>query len=180
MAGALETLSGQAYGAKQYKKVGAQTNTAIVALAFTCLPLSFLWISMGKILIWMRQDPSISKEAGRFALFLVPALFAYAALQPLARYFQSQSLIAPLLASSLASILCHVALCWTLVFWFGLGHLGAAVSIGVSYWLNVILLSLYMRFSPSCEPTRAPLSSEVFCGFREFLRFAVPSAVMAW
>ena len=180
MAGALETLSGQAYGAKQYQKLGIQTNTAIFSLVLVSFPLSLLWIFIGKILVLMGQDLLISREAGKFATWLIPALFAYATLQPLVRYFQAQSLIVPLLVSSFASLCCHVPLCWALVFKSGLGHLGAALSIGVSYWLNVSLLVLYMNYSPACESTRVPISSDIFQGLREFLRFAFPSAVMAW
>ncbi|PON35431.1 Multi antimicrobial extrusion protein [Trema orientale] len=178
MASALETLCGQAYGAKQYQKLGIQTNTAIFSLIIVCLPLSLMWIYVGKILVFMGQDPVISTEAGQFLLWLIPALFAYATLQPLVRYFQSQSLTSPLLVSSCVSICCHVPLCWTLVFKSGLEHRGAALSIGISYWLNVILLYLYMIFSPTCESTRVPIFTELFQGFGEFLRFAIPSAAM--
>ena len=180
MASALETLSGQAYGAKQYRKLGIQTNTAIFSLIVVCLPLSLMWSYIGKILIFMGQDPLISKEAGKFTLWLIPALFAYATLQPLIRYFQTQSLISPLVVSACASICCHIALCWALVFKFKLESLGAALSISISYWLNVILLVLYMKCSPACESTRVPISSELFQGFGEFWRFAIPSAVMIW
>ncbi|KAL7240303.1 hypothetical protein ACSBR2_006041 [Camellia fascicularis] len=63
MASALETLCGQAYGAQQYKKLGTQTRTAIFSLIIVCLPLSIIWIYMGKILIFVGQDPLISREA---------------------------------------------------------------------------------------------------------------------
>ncbi|KAF4350967.1 hypothetical protein F8388_021674 [Cannabis sativa] len=179
MSGALETLSGQAYGAKQYRKLGTQTNTAILCLILVCIPLSLIWFYMENILIVIGQNPNISRQAGQFLLWLIPALFAYATLQPLIRYFQSQSLIKPLLVSSCVSISCHVPLCWTLVFKCGLQHCGAAISIGISYWLNVILLLLYMTFSSTCESTRVPISSELFQGCGEFFRLAIPSAAMS-
>ncbi|KAJ6291210.1 hypothetical protein OIU76_023300 [Salix suchowensis] len=97
MASALETLCGQAYGAKQYTKLGTQTYTAIFCLILVCIPISVIWIYMGKILHFIGQDPAISREAGRFTMWLVPALFAYATLQPLTRYFQTQSFIMPML-----------------------------------------------------------------------------------
>ncbi|PON71057.1 Multi antimicrobial extrusion protein [Trema orientale] len=178
MASALETLSGQAYGAQQYQKLGIQTNTAVFSLILVCLPLSLMWTYMGKILIFMGQDPLISREAGKFMLWFIPALFAYATLQPLVRYFQTQSLIIPLMVSSCVSICCHIPLCWALVFKSGLENLGGALSIGISYWLNVIFLVLYMKCSPTCESTRVSISSELFQGLGEFLRFAIPSAIM--
>ncbi|XP_059655437.1 protein DETOXIFICATION 14-like isoform X1 [Cornus florida] len=178
MASALETLCGQAYGALQYQKLGTQTYTAIFSLVIVCIPLSVIWIYMGKILSFIGQDPLISHEAGKFTMWLVPALFAYATLQPVVRYFQTQSLVLPMLLTSCVILCFHIPLCWVLVFKSGLENLGAALAISISYWLNVIVLGLYMKFSSACEKTLAPFSMEVFQGIGEFFRFAVPSAVM--
>ncbi|KAL4310685.1 hypothetical protein GQ457_01G053790 [Hibiscus cannabinus] len=41
----------------------------------------------------------------------------------------------------------HTVICWILVFKSNLGNSGAAVAISLSYWLNVILLTLYMSFT---------------------------------
>ncbi|KAL8470841.1 hypothetical protein ACS0TY_033420 [Phlomoides rotata] len=178
MASGLETISGQAFGAKQYEKVGTQTYTAIVSLVVVCIPLSVLWIYMGNVLKFTGQDPEISFEAGKFTMWLVPALFGYAVLQPLIRYFQMQSLILPLLVTSCVTICFHIPVCWALVFMSGLENLGGAVAMGISMWLNVAILSLYMKFSEACRKTRAPLSMKIFEGMKGFFRFAVPSAVM--
>ncbi|KAI9387066.1 hypothetical protein POPTR_010G116900v4 [Populus trichocarpa] len=178
MASALETLCGQAYGAKQYKKLGTQTYTAIFCLNLVCIPLSVIWIYMGKILHFTGQDPAISHEAGKFIVWLVPALFAYATLQPLVRYFQTQSFIMPMLISSCATLCFHIPLCWALVYKSGLKNVGSAVAMGISYWLNVIFLGLYIKYSSACAKTRVPIYKELFYGVGEFFRFAIPSAVM--
>ncbi|XP_030922719.1 protein DETOXIFICATION 14-like [Quercus lobata] len=175
---ALETLCGQAYGAQQYQKLANQTYTAIFSIILVCLPLSLVWIYMGKLLVLMGQDPAISYEAGKFIIWLIPALFAYGTLQALVRYFQTQSLIIPLLVSSCVTLCFHIPLCWVLVYKSSLGHLGAALAIGMSYWLNVILLGLYMKYTSASSKTRVPLSMEMFRGIGEFFRFAIPSAVM--
>ncbi|XP_050374162.1 protein DETOXIFICATION 14-like isoform X2 [Argentina anserina] len=178
MACALETLSGQAYGAQQYRLLGLHISTAIFSLMLICLPLSLVWIYMEKILVLLGQDPLISHEAGNFARMLLPALFAYAALQPLCKYLQTQSLIVPLLLSSCACVCFHILVCWVLVFKSGLGNLGAALAIGMSYWLNVVLLVLYVKYSSTCAHTRVQISYEIFQGIEDFLRFAIPSAIM--
>lgn len=180
MACALETLSGQAYGAQQYEKLGTQTYTAIFSLIIACIPLSIVWIYMGDILILAGQDPLISHEAGKLTTWLVPALFGYATLQPLVRYYQMQSLIIPMLASSFITICFHIIVCWALVFKSGLENLGAAVAMGLSMWLNVTILGLYMKYSPNCEKTRAPFSMKIFEGVGVFFRLAIPSSLMVW
>ncbi|XP_062109985.1 protein DETOXIFICATION 12-like [Humulus lupulus] len=178
MASALETMCGQAYGAKQYKKLGLHTYTAIFCLFLVCIPLSLIWMFMGKILVFIGQDPLISHEAGRFIKWLIPALFAYATLQPLVRYFQTQSMIAPMVMTSCGILCFHIPLCWVLVFKSGMGNVGGALAISISYWLNVIILGFYVKFSPSCEKTRAPISMEIFHGIKDFFRLAIPSAIM--
>nr|AHI48501.1 multidrug and toxic extrusion transporter [Vaccinium corymbosum] len=178
MACALETLCGQAYGAQQYRKIGTQTYTAIFSLIIVCLPLSILWMNMGKVLSFIGLDPLISHEAGKFTKWLVPSLFAYAILQPLVPYFQMQSLTLPMLISSCITLAFHVPLCWVLVFKSGLDNLGGALAVDISIWLNVIFLVLYMRYSSTCAKTRAPISMDVLRGVGEFFSFAVPSTVM--
>ena len=180
MSGALETLCGQAYGAEQYQKLGTYTYCAIINLILVCFPISILWALTEKILTLIGQDPAISHVAYKYALSLIPALFPYAILQALVRYFQTQSLILPMLFSSLAALCFHIPFCWTLVFKSGLGTIGAAISIGLSNWLNVILLGFYMKYSSKCDKTRAALSKEVFQCTKVFFRFAVPSAAMVW
>ncbi|XP_027363112.1 protein DETOXIFICATION 12-like [Abrus precatorius] len=178
MASGLETICGQAYGAQQYQRIGIQTYNAIFSLLFVCLPLSFLWISMERILVSIGQDPQIAHEAGKFIIWLLPALFAHAILQPLVRYFQMQSLLLPMLISSFVTLFIHIPLCWALVFMTRLNNVGGALAMSISIWSNVIFLGLYMRYSSACAKTRTPISMELFQGTGEFFRFAIPSAVM--
>ena len=180
MASALETLCGQAYGAGQYQKLGNYTLAAIISLILVCLPISLLWIFMDKLLIFIGQDPLISIEAGKYSIWLIPSLFPYAILQLLVRYLQSQSLILPMVLSSVASLCFHIPMCWALVFKLKLGNGGAAVAIGLSYWLNVIFLGLYVKYSSTCKKTLVSFSKNVFLSIGEFFHFAIPSAVMVW
>ncbi|XP_038697385.1 protein DETOXIFICATION 14-like isoform X2 [Tripterygium wilfordii] len=178
MAGGLETLCGQAYGAQQYQKLGIYTYSAMISLLLVCPPVCVLWIFMDKLLPVVGQDPLISHEARNYAIWLIPALFGSAILKPLTRYLQTQSLILPMMLTSLSTLCFHTVLCWTLVFKFDLGSIGAAIAYGLSTWLNVLVLGLYMSYSSACEKTRASLSRDALLGLGQFFRLAVPSAVM--
>ncbi|GKC09001.1 MATE efflux family protein [Tanacetum coccineum] len=178
MASALETLCGQAYGARQYERLGSYTFGAIISLILVCFPISILWIYMDKLLILIGQDPLISIEARRFSVWLIPSLFPYALLQLIIRYLASQSLIFPMSWSSIVVLVIHVPICWALVFKLDFGAAGAALAIGISYTFNVILLVLYLYYSKSCEKTRVTCSGDVYSSIKEFFRFAIPSAVM--
>ncbi|KAI8534485.1 hypothetical protein RHMOL_Rhmol10G0093500 [Rhododendron molle] len=178
MAGALETLCGQAYGAEQYRKLGTYTYGAILSLILVCLPISLLWIFMDKLLVFFGQDPIVSMEAGKYAIWLIPSLFPYAILQSMVPYLQTQSLILPMLLCSTLTLSFHIPLCWALIFKSGLGTKGAALAISLSYWVDVIALGVYLKYSPACEKSRAPFSRDVFQSIGEFFRFALPSAGM--
>ncbi|XP_020591259.1 protein DETOXIFICATION 14-like [Phalaenopsis equestris] len=149
MASGLETLCGQAYGAKRYKKLGIHTYRAILSLIIVCLPISLLWIYMGKLLSLIGQDPLISQEAGKYIAWMIPALFAYGTAQPLMKFFQSQSLTLPMLLSSFTTLCIHIPLCWAMVLKTVLGNVGAALSISISYWISVVILVMYIKFSDS-------------------------------
>ncbi|KAK4490545.1 hypothetical protein RD792_001227 [Penstemon davidsonii] len=167
-----------AYGAGHYQKVGIYTYGSVIWLFVACVPVCLLWIYTDNMLILIGQDPLISVEAGKFAIWLIPSLFPYAILQSLVRYLQTQSLIMPMLWGSLASLCFHLPLCWAFVFKLNLGNAGAALSISISYWLNVIILGIYVKYSSTCSKTRASFSKDVFLTMGEFFRFAIPSAVM--
>ncbi|KAH9681403.1 protein DETOXIFICATION 12 [Citrus sinensis] len=156
-----------------------------LALSSTAMSISLasvtgfsVLIYMGRLLVLVGQDPQISHEVGKFIIWLLPALFAYAAMQALIRYFQSQSLIIPMFLSSYAALCLHIPICWGLVFKSGLGNLGGALAIGISYWLNLTFLAIYMKFSTACAASWAPISMELFREIGEFFHFAIPSAVM--
>ncbi|WCJ25307.1 MATE efflux family protein [Euphorbia peplus] len=178
LSGALETLCGQAYGAGQYKKLGSFTYTAIASLVVICVPISILWIFMDNLLTSVGFEPLVSKVAGRYSIALIPALFGYAILQSLIRYFQSQGFTLPILVTSSAAFCLHVPFCWALIYKCHFGEIGAAFAIGLAYWLTAILLALYMRFSPSCEITRDFCFKDVFSSMPQFWHFACPSAIM--
>ncbi|KAL9408963.1 hypothetical protein AB3S75_047367 [Citrus x aurantiifolia] len=105
---------------------------------------------MGRLLVLVGQDPQISHEVGKFIIWLLPALFAYAAMQALIRYFQSQNLIIPMFLSSYAALCLHIPICWGLVFKSGLGNLGigeffqfaipSAVMVCLEWWSFELLI----------------------------------------
>ncbi|KAK3409405.1 hypothetical protein EUGRSUZ_J01527 [Eucalyptus grandis] len=178
LAGGLETLCGQAYGAGQYQKVGDYVCSAGISLILVCLPVCILWIFMDKFLELMHQDHVISQEAREYLMWLIPALLGTAILKPLVRFLQTQSLILPMLLSAFLVLCSHIPLCWILVYKLELGSPGAALACGISSWLNVTLLGFYVAFSSACEKTRVRFTKKAFLGILEFFRYGVPSAFM--
>ncbi|XP_039804453.1 protein DETOXIFICATION 16-like isoform X2 [Panicum virgatum] len=122
MGSALDTFCGQSYGARQYNMLGTHAQRAIIVLMFMGVPLAFILAFTGQILISLGQNPEISSEAGLYAQWLIPGLFAYGLLQCVTRFLQTQNIVQILVVCSGLTLLLHIMLCWFLVQTFGLGH----------------------------------------------------------
>ncbi|CAO2837145.1 unnamed protein product [Amaranthus hypochondriacus] len=178
MGNALDTFCGQSYGAKQYNMLGIHKQRAMLVLIIMSIPLSFIWANTGQILTFLGQDPEISAEAGTYACYMIPTIFAYGLLQCHIGFLQAQNNVLPMMITTGFTTLLHVIICWFMVFKSGLGNKGAALSNAISYWINVLLLAIYVRVSPACKETWTGFSKQAFNGIAEFLRLAIPSALM--
>lgn len=180
MASALETLCGQAYGAKEYYMLGIYTQRAILILLTLSIALSLIWFNTGSILATLGQDKEISSGAGEFNRWMIPGLFAYGVLQCLMRFLQTQNIVVPMMISSGLTAVFHILMCWVFLFKFDLGSKGAALANAISYWVNVLLLALYIKFSKSFSKSFTGFSAEAIHDLLGFLRLAIPSAIMIW
>lgn len=180
MGSALETLCGQAYGAKQYHMLGIQMQRAMISLTALSIPLAIIWYYTTSIFIALGQDQEISIGAGTFIRWMIPSLFAYGLLQCLNRFLQTQNIVVPMMITSGVTALLHIFLCWVLVFKFGLEIKGAALANTISNWINVVFLAVYVKMSPACKHTWTGFSKEALNDILSFLKLAVPSAVMIW
>ncbi|XP_057495770.1 protein DETOXIFICATION 16-like [Actinidia eriantha] len=174
----LDTFCGQSYGAKQYHMLGIHMQRAMLVLLLASIPLACIWANAGQILVFLGQDHEISAEAGTYARFMIPTIFAYALLQCQVRFLQAQNNVVPMVLSTGFTTLLHVLVCWVLVFKSGLGNKGAALANAISYWINALLLVIYIQISPSCKKTWTGFSREAVQDVMKFLRLAIPSATM--
>ncbi|XP_051200423.1 protein DETOXIFICATION 16 isoform X2 [Lolium perenne] len=178
MATALDTLCGQAYGARQYHLLGIYKQRAMLILTLVSIPVAVLWFYTGSVLLLVGQDEDISMEAGTYARWMIPALFAYGLLQCHVRFLQTQNIVLPVMLSAAPTALFHLPVCWLLVHGLGLGSKGAALSNAISFWINVVILAVYVRVSSTCNKTWTGFSVEAFHDLLSFFRLAVPSALM--
>ncbi|KAL6877514.1 hypothetical protein ACP4OV_012729 [Aristida adscensionis] len=178
MATSLDTLCGQAFGARQHHLLGVHKQRAMLVLALASVPVAALWAYTGEILVWLRQDPEIAAGAGRYIRCMIPALLVFGQLQCHVRFLQTQNAVLPVMLSSGATAAVHVAVCWLLVHRLGLGANGAALANTVSNLVNLSILAVYVRLSPSCKATWTGFSREAFRGIPGFLKLAVPAALM--
>ncbi|KAG9159734.1 hypothetical protein Leryth_007754, partial [Lithospermum erythrorhizon] len=72
MGSAVETLCGQAYGAKKYEMLGVYLQRSTILLCLTGILLTILYIFSKPILIYMGQSPEIASAAAVFVFGLIP------------------------------------------------------------------------------------------------------------
>ncbi|XP_030534529.1 protein DETOXIFICATION 49 [Rhodamnia argentea] len=173
----METICGQAFGAKRLSVLGLTLQRTVLLLLLTSIPISLLWLNMKSILLFCGQDESISAQAHSYLLYSVPDLLAQSLLHPLRIYLRSQSITLPLTICASLSILLHIPINYFLVFHLDLGIKGVALS---AVWTNfnlVASLVIYIVFSGVHMDTWGGFSLECFREWRPLISLAVPSCV---
>ncbi|XP_026444054.1 protein DETOXIFICATION 27-like [Papaver somniferum] len=177
MASALETLCGQAYGAKQYHMLGIYLQRSWVVLNIFSILLLPLYIFTDPILKFLGQPDDIAEVSGLVTTWLIPLPFVLALLFPLQRFLQCQ-LKTPIVAwVSLGALLVHIFLSWLVIFKLGFGVRGAAATLNFSW--GIIVLGLYSYIAcGGCPETWTGFSIEAFTGLWEYFKLSVASGVM--
>ncbi|KAL6627684.1 hypothetical protein ACP70R_031410 [Stipagrostis hirtigluma subsp. patula] len=177
MASALETLCGQAFGAKKFHMMGVYMQRSwIVLLACDVLILP-MYIFAEDLLLLTGQTPELSAMAGRVALWLIPLHFSYACLFPLRRFLQCQMKSYVNSAASATSLFVYVCTSWFFVSKLGLGLIGVALSLDISWWAATVTLFAYVSLG-GCPETWDGFSVEAFTGLWEFVKLSAASGVM--
>ncbi|MBA0718968.1 hypothetical protein Golax_006678 [Gossypium laxum] len=173
----MESICGQAFGAKKYTLLGITLQRTVLLLLASSLPISVLWMNMKKILIVCGQDESIANEAQRYLVYSVPDLLAQSLLHPLRIYLRTQSITLPLTCCAILSILLHVPINYFLVTHLKLGIKGVALS---GIWTNINLvgsLIIYILYFGVHKRTWGGFSMECFKEWKSLLNLAIPSCI---
>eukprot|EP00253_Pinus_taeda_P002153 PITA_02153 len=177
MGSALETLCGQAFGAGQIHMLGVYMQRSWIILNVTALVLSLVYIFAPPILKLFGQTDEISALAGKFAIWMLPQLFAYAMNFPIQKFLQSQSKVMAMAWISALGLVLHIFLSWLCIIKLGWGLPGAAITLNLSWWI-VVLGQLAYILSGTCPGAWTGLSWSAFRDLAAFVRLSLASAVM--
>ncbi|RZC46900.1 hypothetical protein C5167_039854 [Papaver somniferum] len=160
MASALETLCGQAYGAKRYHMLGIYLQRSWVVLTICAIFLLPVQIFTTPILKLLGQPDDLAELSGLVTI----------------RFLQCQ-LKTPIIAwISLGALLIHIFLTWLVVSKLGFGVIGAAATLNVSWWIIFLGMFSYI-VGGACPETWTGFSMEAFSGLWEFFKLSVASGV---
>ncbi|KAG2449055.1 hypothetical protein HYH02_005804 [Chlamydomonas schloesseri] len=179
----METLCGQAFGAKNYPMLGLILQRALLICWAACLPIALFWSQADRLLTLLHQQPEIVDGATRYLHIATPALFLSAISSCVFRYLVTQQEVRP---STVCTIV-TAALC-PLYNWLFVYHLnwrldGAAVAFVASTGTYSVLLTTYTAvrdWRRRHKPTHTwpGFTWRALEGWGPYLRMAAPAAAM--
>ncbi|KAK0601281.1 hypothetical protein LWI29_022747 [Acer saccharum] len=177
MASALETLCGQAYGAKQYHMLGIYLQRSWIVLFITSLFLLPIFIFTTPLLKALGQDDNIAEVAGTIGRWIIPTVFSFIVSFTCQMFLQAQSknmIISYLAAFSIAI---HVLLSWLLTVKYKFGIRGALLSTILAYWIPNIGQLLFITCG-GCRETWKGFSSNAFKDLWPVIKLSLSSGAM--
>ncbi|XP_010478722.1 PREDICTED: protein DETOXIFICATION 21-like [Camelina sativa] len=152
MASALETLCGQAYGAKQNHMLGIYLQRSWIVLTGCTICLIPIFIFSGPVLLALGQEERIVRVAQIIALWVIGINFSFVPTFTCQMFLQAQSRNKIIAYAAAVSLGLHGFFSWLLVVHFEFGITGAMISTLVAYWFPNIVQLLYVTCG-GCKDT---------------------------
>ncbi|KAF9587667.1 hypothetical protein IFM89_004499 [Coptis chinensis] len=177
MSSALETLCGQAYGAKQQHMLGIYLQRSWIVLTICSLILIPLFLLATPVLKLLGQADSIAGVAGYISLWLIPVMFAYVVSFTCQMYLQAQSKNMIMIYLAAAALVIHVIFSWLLTVKYKFGLPGAMISTLLANWIPNVGQLLFI-FCGGCPDTWKGFSWFAFKDLWPVIKLSISSGLM--
>jgi MATE family multidrug resistance protein len=177
MANVIETVCGQAFGAKKHSMLGIYLQRSwivVLGLAALLLP-SFIFTV--PILRFLGQPEDIAELSGRAVLWCIPLYLSMPFSCTMGGYLSSQSKNMIVAGSAAVGTVITALLNWIWILNWNMGLWGALVSLNIGCWVPPILSFFYISCG-GCPFTWTGFSMEAFCELWPFLKLSVASGAM--
>ena len=152
-AGASDTLGGQAYGARNYYRVGTILQKGILILILLCFPVWAAWANMDKLIVLAQQPEEVATGAWHYLLLFSPGVLGMVSYRLLRSFLQAQSIVKPSALTSFVCWLLNILLNYILVIVCDLGLTGAALASMITYLSFPAVLTSYIIISKTYTKT---------------------------
>uniref|UniRef100_A0A2K6NQE8 Multidrug and toxin extrusion protein n=1 Tax=Rhinopithecus roxellana TaxID=61622 RepID=A0A2K6NQE8_RHIRO len=160
LSSACDTLMSQSFGSRNKKHVGVILQRGALVLLLCCLPCWALFLNTQHILLLFRQDPDVSRCAGRVSFHLF------------------QKITWPQVLSGVVGNCVNGVANYVLVSVLNLGIRGSAYANIISQFAQTVFLLLYIVLKKLHLETWAGWSSQCLQDWGPFFSLAVPSMLM--
>ncbi|KAL4443788.1 hypothetical protein ABPG75_011525 [Micractinium tetrahymenae] len=181
---AMETLAGQAYGARNFKLVGTVFQRALLLTSAMGVVVALVWTQAEPLLLFFRQDPLLARSAARYMQLTIPALFGQGVFEASKRYLLTQGVVRPQSVVTLAGLALAPLYSWLFIFRLDWRLDGAAYAVDAIQLTMAALLGLYCVARDAAVLRGLPhatwhgWSMDALRGWPSYLRFALPSVAM--
>ncbi|KAL3829936.1 hypothetical protein ACJIZ3_018738 [Penstemon smallii] len=173
----MEPLCSQAFGAQRPKLLSLTLQRAILFLLLCSVPIASLWLNISTILLYLHQDPSITRLARTYLLFSLPDLLTNSFIHPIRIYLRAQGITHPLTLASLVGTAFHLPINYFFVTRLRLGVAGVAAASATANFLVLLALVLFVWARGLHLPTWTNPSLSCLTGWAPLVRLAAPSCV---
>mmetsp|Transcript_50334 Transcript_50334/g.68458 ORF Transcript_50334/g.68458 Transcript_50334/m.68458 type:complete len:511 (-) Transcript_50334:83-1615(-) len=181
LAAGFDTLASQAWGAKEYRKLGLFAQRALLLLLLcVCLPLSLAWIFASPILEAIGQPRDVARQASIFAQISLPRLYFDTATCILQKAFFAMGKPRPVMIVSVLTegVTIGLLVLFIAAPWFHLGLCGAALAFLISSAFSCLAtVGLALR-DPDFSRCWPGFTWESFRNWGGYLRLGAPACLM--
>ncbi|KLO17753.1 MOP flippase [Schizopora paradoxa] len=193
---ALDTFGSQAFtGGSLPSDVSVHFQRCVLVLWFLLCPVCLLWTFIEPILLFLGQNPELSRDVQRFLRVLLIGAPGYVAFESLKKYLQCQGtdrisifrcVLGIMRASTIALIIVspvNIALNIYFIHHTRLGLFGSPLAVSLTYWLAFFTLVVLTILSPTHKKNKTWGGfqlKEALDGRRvwDFLKLALPGILM--
>ncbi|KAA8523182.1 hypothetical protein F0562_009605 [Nyssa sinensis] len=173
----MEPLCSQAFGARRPKLLSLTLQRSVIFLLVSAIPITFFWLNISRILLYLHQDSTITRLAHTYLIFSLPDLFTNSFIHPIRIYLRAQGITHPLTLASLAGTILHLPINFLFVSHLHLGVAGVSAASAASNFIVLVVLVSYVWAAGLHVPTWTAPSRECLTGWKPLIRLAGPSCV---
>ena len=178
--GAIDTWVSQAFGEKEYYLCGCYLNRGRIIQAVLFIPQALLFFLTKPLLLYLEQEEASADVAQTYIITMLPGLFALTQFETVRRYLQGMGIFACTMYIQFATIIIHIVLWYLLIYRADLGVVGASISAWITYFLNLIVVTLYVTFRNGIVPKESWhfFNFDSFRSLSEFAKYGLTSSLI--
>lgn len=177
MASALETLCGQAFGAKQSHMLGIYLQRSWLVVISCSILLLPLFIFTTPILRLLGQEESVASMAGILSIWFIPIVFSNVFTYTFQMYLQAQSKNYIIVYLAALTIFLHISLSWLTVTKLSMGVAGVMGSMIIAMWIPVLGQFAFVTCG-GCPDTWKGFSADAFKDVWPVVKLSLSSGAM--
>ena len=175
---AIDTLCSQAYGAKDYRKLGACFNRGFVIVNIALIPLLMVSWEVGNIFRFCGYDAVLADHISEYVRYQFPAIILQVYTLLIVKFLQSQRIYNIQFYISVLAAGVHTVSCFIFVNILKYKLKGASVALDIAALVEFLAFYGYVKFSDRFGLSWLPFDYQAFTKWKEFFAIAIPNSIM--